>query len=450
MEGGSNLLVAMAEELTLQHFDTASTIIGFTGSIGSGCSTIARTLQETNGYKYYKLSSLIRDYADEKGSGKTRNELQSIGNELRKNNAPHYLAKKIMEKIDEDCQKDHSIKKVIIDSIRNDKEVMFLRQFPRFYLISVYADYETRFNRLSKINTGYSRADFNRDDIRDATESFPYGQQVEKCNYLSDIIINSGDSRDLSVPKIRETFVHEKLAKYLDVIENGPSSKVRPHTKEKIMTLAYMESLFSSCLQRKVGAVITTEDGIIISSGFNHVPPREKTCFEEYGECYRGYLKTEHSKKIKYCPSCGELINISCKTCNKKIEAASSVCPTCGEPVDYECPKCHERVFDVFTPGGKGSIGKLLDVCRALHAEENAILNVARVGGTSLKGMTLYTTTFPCTLCANKIAQVGIKRVIYSETYTMKEACEVLRASKIDIEKFEGVKSQAFFKLYGY
>lgn len=444
-----NLSTNMAEELTLKNFDPASIIIGFTGSIGSGCTTFAQTLQETNGYKYYKLSSIIYNYAKENNLPVTRSSLQSIGNDLRKNNTPHFFARKIMEKIDEDC-KDSAIKKVVIDSIRNDKEVMYFRQFPKFYLISVYADREIRFNRLSTINGRYNREDFQRDDLRDATESFQYGQQVEKCNYLSDIVINSGESRDLTVPKIRETFVNDKLEKYIDLIEHGPTSEVRPHTNEKIMTLAYMESLFSSCLQRKVGAVIATEDGMIISSGFNHVPPSEKTCYDEYGECYRGYLKTEHSKKIKFCPACGSLINIACNKCGKDINAGSSVCGECGDPVNYECPTCHEKVFEVFTPGGKRSIGKLLDVCRALHAEENAILNIAKVGGTSLKGMTLYTTTFPCTLCANKIAQVGIKKVIYSETYTMKEACDILRENSIDIVKFEGVKSQAFFKLYGY
>lgn len=54
---------------------------------------------------------------------------------------------------------------------------------------------------------------------------------------------------------------------------------------------------------------------------------------------------------------------------------------------------------------------KILDYCRALHAEENAILNVTRTGSSSeLKEATLYTSTYPCNLCANKITQVGIKR----------------------------------------
>ena len=106
-------------------------------------------------------------------------------------------------------------------------------------------------------------------------------------------------------------------------------------------------------------------------------------------------------------------------------------------------------MYERFTPGGKQSVGKLLDVCRALHAEENAIVNVAKIGNVSLSGKTLYSTTFPCKLCANKIVQAGIKEVVYSESYTMPEAIQILNHKKIKIRKFEGVKSSAFFKLYG-
>ena len=50
---------------------------------------------------------------------------------------------------------------------------------------------------------------------------------------------------------------------------------------------------------------------------------------------------------------------------------------------------------------------KTLQYCRALHAEENAILQTAKIGGIGLKNATIYTTTFPCELCAKKIYQVG-------------------------------------------
>lgn len=51
---------------------------------------------------------------------------------------------------------------------------------------------------------------------------------------------------------------------------------------------------------------------------------------------------------------------------------------------------------------------KLKIIC---HAEQNAILNAARVGGHPLEGTTIYVTKFPCLACCNSIIQAGIKRI---------------------------------------
>lgn len=91
---------------------------------------------------------------------------------------------------------------------------------------------------------------------------------------------------------------------------------------------------------------------------------------------------------------------------------------------------------------------KILDYCRALHAEESAILSVARNGSSALKGATLYTSTYPCNLCANKIAQVGVKEVVYLEPYPMGEAKIILTNAGIKQTPFEGVTYNGYFKLF--
>ena len=89
-----------------------------------------------------------------------------------------------------------------------------------------------------------------------------------------------------------------------------------------------------------------------------------------------------------------------------------------------------------------------MDYCRALHAEENAILNVARVGASAvLPTSTLFTTTYPCNLCANKIAQVGIKHIVYFEPYPMEEAKKILADKGVEQEPFEGVTYNGYFRL---
>ncbi|MCP4130178.1 MAG: hypothetical protein GY754_04270 [bacterium] len=93
---------------------------------------------------------------------------------------------------------------------------------------------------------------------------------------------------------------------------------------------------------------------------------------------------------------------------------------------------------------------KNLDYCRSLHAEENAILNIARFGSSAaLSDATIYTTTYPCNLCANKIVQVGIKKVVYLEPYPMPEAKKILEKNNITQESFEGVLFNGYFRFKG-
>ena len=93
---------------------------------------------------------------------------------------------------------------------------------------------------------------------------------------------------------------------------------------------------------------------------------------------------------------------------------------------------------------------KKLENCRALHAEENAILQSARRGGMGLKGAKLYTTTYPCPLCAKKIVQVGIEEVIFDDPYPTELSVIFLQEGKrkIKLRHFEGVKPLGYFKLF--
>ena len=92
----------------------------------------------------------------------------------------------------------------------------------------------------------------------------------------------------------------------------------------------------------------------------------------------------------------------------------------------------------------------MLDYCRALHAEENAIRNVARFGSSiALRGAVLYTTTYPCNLCANKCASRDFKEVVYLEPYPMKEAKTILDSQRIEQKSFEGITFNGYFRFYG-
>jgi len=74
-----------------------------------------------------------------------------------------------------------------------------------------------------------------------------------------------------------------------------------------------------------------------------------------------------------------------------------------------------------------------------LHAEANAILKLARIGGVSAENATLYLTLSPCKECAKLILQSGISNVIYKEEYRDISGIEFLKKSNINISKFNNI-----------
>ena len=89
---------------------------------------------------------------------------------------------------------------------------------------------------------------------------------------------------------------------------------------------------------------------------------------------------------------------------------------------------------------------KLLEYCLALHAEENAIIQSSKIGGVGLSGGTIYSTAQPCMLCAKKIQQVGLRKVVYTEPYP-RSLSEVYMGD-VKLVQFEGVKPRAYIRLF--
>lgn len=78
--------------------------------------------------------------------------------------------------------------------------------------------------------------------------------------------------------------------------------------------------------------------------------------------------------------------------------------------------------------------GERHELCRGLHAEQNAIIQAA-LSGVSIRGGTLYTTTFPCVLCAKMIINAGLVRIVYSSEYPDSLSQELLHEAQILVDK---------------
>ena len=76
------------------------------------------------------------------------------------------------------------------------------------------------------------------------------------------------------------------------------------------------------------------------------------------------------------------------------------------------------------------------ELCYAVHAEQNAIIQAAKLG-VSVDGATLYVTHQPCAICTKMIINSGIKRIVYREGYPDDFSRQLLEESGILVEKFE-------------
>ena len=146
----------------------------------------------------------------------------------------------------------------------------------------------------------------------------------------------------------------------------------RPSWDEYFMDMAVLTAKRSTCLRRQVGAVIV-KDKHIIATGYNGAP-RGVPHSDEKGGCLRQQLNV---------PS-----------------------------------------------------GERHELCRALHAEQNAIIQAATLGQ-SIEGGTIYVTNQPCVICAKMIINAGIRRIVVKEGYPDELAVEILREAGLSIVMLE-------------
>ena len=146
----------------------------------------------------------------------------------------------------------------------------------------------------------------------------------------------------------------------------------------RFMEMAWLVSGWASCYQqdRKIGAVIV-KDKRVMTTGYNGAPAGVKTCVER-GECLR-----------------------------KKLGIPS---------------------------------GTRHEMCYAVHAEQNAIIQAAKLG-IEINGATLYCTHQPCILCAKMICNSGIVRVVYEKGYPDPFSLEIFKEAGVQVECYS--KSEA-------
>jgi deoxycytidylate deaminase/dephospho-CoA kinase len=403
-------------------------VIGLAGAFGSGCTTASKHLRDARQFHRVSLSETLKDEfqkrTSEEGTSVTRAELQRYGDELRETSGPGVLVRLTL---DREGQEEVKTDLLVVDSIRNTGEVRELQRVfgYRFTLLAVLASPEDRWDRIGTseyVEQGRSQVDFVEDDQRDRNEETEFGQQVELCIDAADVLVNN--TGEVTLARFKA-----KVLEFADLIIG---TRERHASGDEVnMHMAFSSAHSSKCLKRNVGAVLIDDRGEVVSVGYNENPLGTKPCVEEPDyefRCFRDIVRNDHfrllSEKGTRCPSCGDPLPV--------IAGPPWRCPTClraGVKTNLE---------SLFFPD------RAMNWCTAIHAEDRAIL----AAGERARGTTLFTTTFPCFQCAEKISNAGVKEICFSEAYPDIHSADRLSKAGISLRQFEGVRSSAFERVF--
>lgn len=318
---------------------------------------------------------------------------------------------------------------ICIDAIRNPFEASFFKdRYSAFYLISVNTDDVSRRKRLDflKADEINSLDEIEYPERLSQEEKF-YNQNIGACLEIADIHIYNPNIDDN-----KYYFLTEQLLKYIILMIHP--GLITPTHIERCMQIAYNAKLNSGCLSRQVGAVVTGNDYSIKSIGWNEVPKGQVSCslrdVSQYcknkdGESYSNY-------EIADC---------------KFSKAMEDLC----QEIKYDAlngrkyPYCFKDIYNKL----KGKDNQVYT--RALHAEENAFLQISKYGGVGVNGGFLFTTASPCELCSKKAYHLGIKKIYYIDPYPGISQNHILKFGSLDnpeLNLFYGAIGNAYINLY--
>ena len=171
-------------------------IIGLTGPIAGGKGIVAEFLKK-KGFFYSSTSDRVREEIEKRGIEITRENLQKIADDLRHEFGGEVLAKRTWEIV-----REKGGDRVVIDSIRGEAEVDFLKKKPNFYLIGVTAPRRLRYQRLlsrQRESDPVEWKDFLRIDRIDfKSGQGEKGRNIKACLKKADyVLINKGTIKEL-------------------------------------------------------------------------------------------------------------------------------------------------------------------------------------------------------------------------------------------------------------
>ena len=357
--------------------------------------------------------------------------------------------------------------RIVIDSIRNSLESMYLKErYSAYYLIAVHADADRGTRLKQKIKTNISRILYQQKEkeefakkelecIMRLSDSEADNSDYEKgCFFAPNVGQCIADAEiHISNPEIIETKPYtfftmaEQWLKYSCLILHP--GLITPSSEERCMVVAYTAKFNSTCLSRQVGACITNQYHSIRTIGWNEVPYGHIPCglrdvrelrslTEKIKPESLQYVYSEFERgRQEYNNHCSFIENVDLYLSSFSTQDYNNL-----EGLHY--PYCFKQYHNNFEDK-KNQVHT-----RSLHAEENAIMQMAKYGGEKLINGIIYVTASPCELCSKKLYQIGVRQIVYIDPYPGIARINIIGngLKRPTLKLFQGAYGQTYYKLY--
>lgn len=353
-------------------------IIGITGTLGAGKGTVVDFLKK-KGFSHYSVRDFLTEEIRRRGLEVNRDNMILVANDLRAKYGASHIAEKLYNKAA------LASRDVVIESLRCPGEVEALRGKDGFVLWAVDADIETRYSRITERKSStdnVSFQDFARQEGLEMENRDPLKQNLKVCIEMADHVFRN----DWTIAEL-----HGKVEKVLD-------SKLGA--------------------QGVVGS--GNLDGLRQTPGIGMQDVGRRLTWDEYFMKLAA-LVAERSTCLRH--NIGAIIVRDKRVIATGYNGAAKGVANCCE---VGCVKDREGI-----KSGDGH-----NVCPAVHAEMNAIVQGATLG-TSIEGTTMYCTHTPCSLCARLIVNSGIRRVVSYQDYSDEGARDFLRSAGVVLDKVD-------------
>lgn len=322
----------------------------------------------------------------------------------------------------------------VLRSFKHPAEVETLQRVyrRRFYLVGAYASRHDRVDNVAaRIAQSHRealpdqhRAAAERLVTRDQNEEgIEHGQHLGDAFPMADVFVTSSNRRQMK----------EEIERFVQLLFGSPF--ITPNKPEYGMFLAQAAALRSAQMGRQVGATIADDDGNVVAVGTNEVPKAGGGAYwsddERDGRDHiLGYDSADRMKR-----------QMLAEVLEKLLEAGWLNTSRVRAGID-------ELVTQALARGPRGfmrgtQLMNVLEYGRPVHAEMAAITDAAR-RGVSVRGCTMYVTTFPCHNCARHIVASGLQRVVYIEPYP-KSLASILHLDAIATDAAPATEGQVEF-----